>query len=124
MKKKITADLKRFYCQIAFDIECDEKDFLNMVEHYEHLLSFYNIEGKMTHWKIENDEHGQPLHFDLYYFQIDISKEITSNYHLSTTALRAVFLNDLHLLRQLYYLNDVRFESPLLKDKVYWISTL
>jgi hypothetical protein len=114
MKKRVTADLKRFYCKISFVIECSKSDFDNVVEHYERFCAFYNIEGKFYPKVLMNEE--SPFeHFDF----VAIFQKTQANNHLSTIALRNILLNDLEIIRQLHYINEPEFECPNLSGMMY-----
>ena len=114
MKKKPMADLRCWYCKISFEIECSMEDVNIVVDHYKHLYSFYDIEGIVHLYNLTSNDNASP------YFRIDVflEKSIESNWHLSATALRNIFLNDFELLRQLHYINDPVFECPFLKNKL------
>ena len=111
MKKKVNADMKRFYCKISYVIECSKPDFDNVVEHYRLLCAFYNIEGKFYLKKLMSTE--MPFeHFDF----VAIFQKTDTNFHLNTVALRNIFLNDLEIIRQLHYINEPVFECPSLNE--------
>jgi hypothetical protein len=114
MRKIVRADLKKFYCKIYFVIECPKADFDNVVEHYRHLCAFYNIEGNFDLNEL-TDEEIPVEHFS---FALTLEKS-EHNYHLSTVALRNIFLNDLEIIRQLHYINDLEFECPMLSEKMF-----
>lgn len=107
MKKNVRADLKPFYCKISFNVECAKSDFDALLDHYKSLCSFYNIEGTFFHRQLEDGSQG----CEYYSFALSLSKS-KENYHLSTVALRNVFLYDLEIIRQLDYINDLEFECP------------
>lgn len=114
MKRNVRADLKRFYCQISFFIECSKSDFEKVVKHYEGLCLFYSIKGNFDLNNLTEPDES----FEYFSFELIIEKSM-KNYHLSTTALRNIFLNDLEIIRQLYYINDPIFECPYLSEKIY-----
>lgn len=111
MKKVVRADLKKFYCRIYFNIECLKVDFDKVVQHYQDLCLFYNIKGTFD----LNDLRDEEITFEYYSFELVLEKSI-KNYHLSTVALRNIFLNDLEIIRQLHYINDLEFECPSLSE--------
>lgn len=114
MRKRVNADLKRFYCEISFIIECSNSDFEKVKQHYRDLCSFYNIEGTFSQKSLMSDE----FQFEHFWFSVILTKS-EKNYHLSTVALRNVFLNDLEIIRQLHYVNDVEFQCPRLNEKIF-----
>jgi hypothetical protein len=114
MKKNVNADLKKFYCTISFVIECSKVDFEKVVQHYQDLFAFYNIEGTIS----SNDLIDVELSFEHFSFSVIIQKDMES-YYLSTVALRNIFLNDLEIIRQLHYISEAKFECPILSQKLF-----
>ena len=115
MRKIVRADAKKFYCKILFNVECAKSDFDALVDHYKSLCSFYNIGGNMNLGSLTEDEEGDDT-FEYYSLKLELEKLPGRYYHLSTVALRKIFLNDLEIIRQLHHINDLEFECPMLSE--------